>query len=78
MAQVLFKIGSFSLRSYGLIVALAILLGLGVAYSLAANDKEYRNHLVDLSAICDNWRNCRCPFMAGVFLRLGILLPTSN
>lgn len=43
-----FNIGGFLIHSYGLIVALAILLGLGVAYSLASQDKEYQNHLMDV------------------------------
>lgn len=51
MKQILFSIGSFSLRSYGLILALAILLGVGVAYSLASGEKakEYRQHLLDVT-----------------------------
>ena len=48
MAQILFTIGDFSLRSYGVIVAFAILLGLGVSYFLASSDKEYREHLVNV------------------------------
>ncbi len=32
MAQTLFSIGGYAQRSYGVIVALAILLGAGVAY----------------------------------------------
>lgn len=48
MAPILFTVGGFSLRSYGVIVALAIVLGLGVAYFLASKEKEYRMHLVDL------------------------------
>lgn len=47
MAPVLFTIGGFSLRSYGTIVALAILLGLGVAYFLTS-DKEYKEHLLSV------------------------------
>lgn len=48
MKQILFSIGGFSLHSYGLLVAIAILLGLGVAYSLAEGEKEYRQHLMDV------------------------------
>lgn len=48
MQQILFEIGGFSLRSYGVIVALAILMGLAVSYVLASDDKEYREHLLDL------------------------------
>ncbi|WP_088187882.1 prolipoprotein diacylglyceryl transferase [Desulfosporosinus sp. FKA] len=50
MRQIFFNIGSFSLRSYGIIVALALLLGLGVAYTLANNEKEkdYRQYLIDI------------------------------
>lgn len=47
MAPILFSIGTFSLRSYGVIVAIAILLGLAVAYMLTS-DKEYREHLLDV------------------------------
>lgn len=43
-----FYVGGILIHSYGLIVALAILLGLGVAYSLASQDKEYQNHLMDV------------------------------
>lgn len=45
---ILFHIGSYGVRSYGLVVALAILLGMGVAYFLARNTK-YRDHVVNLS-----------------------------
>lgn len=48
MLQILFSIGGFSLRSYGVVVAIAILIGLGVAYRLASSEKEYREHLLDL------------------------------
>lgn len=48
MAQFLFTINGFSLRSYGVIVALAIVLGTGVAYVLASEEKEYRDYLLDL------------------------------
>ena len=48
MLQILFSIGGFSLRSYGVVVAIAILIGLGVAYHLASSEKEYREHLLDL------------------------------
>ena len=48
MLQTLFSIGGFSLRSYGVVVALAIIIGLGVAYHLASSEKEYRQHLLDL------------------------------
>ncbi|MGE4272315.1 MAG: prolipoprotein diacylglyceryl transferase [Desulfitobacterium sp.] len=47
MAPILFTIGDFSLRSYGVIVALAILLGLAVAYCLT-DDKDYREYLFDV------------------------------
>lgn len=48
LLQTLFSVGGFSLRSYGLVVALAILIGLGTAYFLASSEKEYRQHLLDL------------------------------
>ncbi|WP_407312761.1 hypothetical protein [Desulfosporosinus sp. SB140] len=47
MLQTLFSIGGFSLRSYGVVVALAIIIGFGVAYHLASSEKEYRQHLLD-------------------------------
>jgi len=47
VAQYFFTIGGYALRSYGVIVALAILLGAGVAYVLTS-DKEYREHLFDV------------------------------
>lgn len=47
MAQVLFTLGGYTQRSYGVIVALAILLGVGVAYFLTS-DKEYREHLINV------------------------------
>ncbi|WP_088186446.1 prolipoprotein diacylglyceryl transferase [Desulfosporosinus sp. FKA] len=48
MLQTLFSIGGYSLRSYGVVVAFAISIALGVAYSLASSEKEYRRHLLDL------------------------------
>ncbi|AFM42816.1 prolipoprotein diacylglyceryl transferase [Desulfosporosinus acidiphilus SJ4] len=48
MRQVLFSIGGFPLRSYGVVVVLAIIIGFGVAYHLASSEKEYRQHLLDL------------------------------
>jgi phosphatidylglycerol---prolipoprotein diacylglyceryl transferase len=48
MRVILFYIGDFPVRSYGLIVALAILLGIGVAYFLAKGTK-YREHVLNLS-----------------------------
>lgn len=43
-----FYVGGVLLHSYGLIVALAMILGIGVAYSLANQDKEYQTHLMDV------------------------------
>lgn len=48
MRVVLFYIGDFPIRSYGLIFALAILLGIGVAHYLAKGTK-YREHVMDAS-----------------------------
>lgn len=48
LQQILFEIGGFSIRSYGVIVAIAILLGLIVSYVLASDDEQYREHLLDL------------------------------
>jgi len=44
----LFSIGDFHLRSYGVIVALAIILAVGVAYFLAKETK-YKEHVLDIS-----------------------------
>lgn len=46
MRVTLFEIGDFAVRSYGVIVALAILLALGVAYFLTKNT-IYQSHLFD-------------------------------
>jgi phosphatidylglycerol:prolipoprotein diacylglycerol transferase len=48
MRVILFHIGDFPVRSYGLIVALAILLAMGVAHYLAKGTK-YHKHVMDLS-----------------------------
>lgn len=47
MRVVLFEIAGFSIRSYGLIVGLAILLAIGVAYYLAKGT-IYQRHILDL------------------------------
>ena len=48
MRQLLFSLGGFSLRSYGVIVAFAIIMGLATAYFLASSEKTYRRQLLDL------------------------------
>jgi phosphatidylglycerol:prolipoprotein diacylglycerol transferase len=45
---ILFHIGDFPVRSYGLLVAIAILLAIGVAHYLAKETK-YRDHVSNLS-----------------------------
>jgi phosphatidylglycerol:prolipoprotein diacylglycerol transferase len=45
---ILFYIGSYPVRSYGLIVAFAILLAIGLAHNLAKGTK-YRKHIMDAS-----------------------------
>jgi phosphatidylglycerol:prolipoprotein diacylglycerol transferase len=47
MRVILFHIGDYPVRSYGLVVAIAILLAIGVAYFLARGTK-YREHVMDL------------------------------
>lgn len=47
MRVILFTIGDFSLRSYGVVVALAVLLAMGVAYYLAKGT-IYQKYLPDL------------------------------
>ena len=46
MRVTLFEIGGFSVNSYGVVVALAFLLGLGVAHYLTKNT-VYQSHLFD-------------------------------
>ncbi|MDR6224032.1 prolipoprotein diacylglyceryl transferase family protein [Desmospora profundinema] len=48
MKVVLFYIGDFPVRSYGLIIAMAVLLAVGVAFYLAKGTK-YREYVVDMS-----------------------------
>jgi phosphatidylglycerol---prolipoprotein diacylglyceryl transferase len=48
MRVILFHIGDFPVRSYGLVVAIAILLAIGVAHFLAKGT-EYRKHILDMS-----------------------------
>ncbi|MNI19167.1 Prolipoprotein diacylglyceryl transferase [compost metagenome] len=47
MRVVLFTIGDFQIHSYGVVVALAVLLALGVARHLAAGT-PYREHILDM------------------------------
>lgn len=47
MREILFTIGDFPVRSYGLIVALAVLLALGVAHFLAKGT-PYQKHIPNL------------------------------
>lgn len=48
MRVILFHIGDFPVRSYGLVVALAIVLAISIAYYLAKGTK-YREHVLDMS-----------------------------
>jgi phosphatidylglycerol---prolipoprotein diacylglyceryl transferase len=48
MKVVLFYIGDFPVRSYGIVVGIAILLAIGVAHYLA-KDTPYRKHVMDLA-----------------------------
>lgn len=50
MKVILFHIGDFPVRSYGLIVGLAILLAIGVAY-YSAKETKYQKHIMDLSLL---------------------------
>lgn len=47
MRTILFYIGDFPVRSYGLVVALAIILAASVAYNLA-KETVYRKHIFDM------------------------------
>mgnify|MGYP001203682322 FL=1 len=46
--MILFYIGDYPVRSYGVVVALAIILAIGVAYYLVKGTK-YRRHVLDMS-----------------------------
>lgn len=48
MHQYLFFVGDFSIRAYGLILSLSIILATGVAYFLAKQDGRWHNHIVDI------------------------------
>ncbi|OUM90467.1 prolipoprotein diacylglyceryl transferase [Parageobacillus thermoglucosidasius] len=48
MKVILFYIGDYPVRSYGVVVALAIILAIGVAYYLVKGTK-YRRHVLDMS-----------------------------
>jgi phosphatidylglycerol:prolipoprotein diacylglycerol transferase len=50
MKVILFHIGDFPVRSYGLIVGLAIILAIGAAHYLAKGTK-YQKHIMDLSLL---------------------------
>jgi len=53
MHQILFTIGGFPVRSYGLILSLSIILATGVAYFLAkADGKGTEKYVVDLGIYC--------------------------
>ncbi|MGG1614329.1 prolipoprotein diacylglyceryl transferase, partial [Paenibacillus phoenicis] len=47
MRVILFEIGGFSLRSYGVVVGLAVLLAVGMAYYLARGT-QYQKHIFNL------------------------------
>lgn len=48
MHQYLFFVGDFTIRAYGLILSLSIILATGVAYFLAKQDGRWHNHIVDI------------------------------
>ena len=53
MHQYLFYIGSFPIRSYGLVLSLSIILATGVAYFLTrADGRGYEKHIVDMGIYC--------------------------
>lgn len=52
MHQYLFYIGSFPVRSYGLVLSLSIILAVGVGYFLAKQDGRWHNHIVDMGIYC--------------------------
>lgn len=52
MYQYLFHIGSFPIRSYGMVLFLSIFLSGGVAYFLAKKDGRWHEHIFDMSVYC--------------------------
>lgn len=48
MYQILFTIGKFPIRMYGVITLLAIFLATGVAYFLAKQDGRWHRHVLDI------------------------------
>ena len=53
MHQYLFYIGQFPIRTYGTVLALAIILATGVGYFLAKQDgRGYEKHIADMGIYC--------------------------
>ena len=52
MYQYLYHFGEFPLRSYGLVVALSIVLATGVAYFFAKQDGRWHQHVPDMGIYC--------------------------
>lgn len=52
MHQYLFYIGSFPIRSYGLVLSLSIILAVGTGYFLAKQDGRWHGYIVDLGIYC--------------------------
>lgn len=52
MHQYLFFIGDFPIRSYGLVLSLAIILATATAYFLAKQDGRWHHHIPDMGIYC--------------------------
>lgn len=52
MHQYLFFIGNFPIRSYGLVLSLAIILATATAYFLAKQDGRWHRHVPDMGIYC--------------------------
>lgn len=52
MHQILFYIGDFPIRAYGMVLASSIILSTGVAYFLAKRQSDYAKYIVDLGLYC--------------------------
>ena len=52
MHQYLFFIGDFPIRSYGLVLSLAIILATATAYFLAKQDGRWHHHVPDMGIYC--------------------------
>lgn len=70
LLQTLFSIGRFSLRSYGVVVTLAIIIGFRVAYSLCSSEK-ISSASSGFGGLCRDWSRHRSTPLANLFYEWG-------